>query len=168
VCLIFLTSLFQLHELDLACKQYLNVTLFFICKVSVVPVLSFVPLSIFVPFVIPLRPVIFPVSQRPFRRLCTVPNLKPWLLPSLFAALINTAFQPHLTNCSKIAACCAQHPVHCCYSTQYFLLQSLESQTYFRSQRRIFSRNFVVPSYCTPLVRTARGIERLPAEASVH
>jgi len=38
VCLIFLTSLFQLHELDLTCKQYLNVTPLFICKVSVVAV----------------------------------------------------------------------------------------------------------------------------------
>jgi hypothetical protein len=49
----------------------------YICKVSVVSLLSFVAMSIFLPFVIPLRPVIFPVSQRPFWRLCIVQNLKP-------------------------------------------------------------------------------------------
>jgi hypothetical protein len=66
VCLIFLISLFQLRESGLPCKQYLNVTVFYVRKVPVVPVLSFVPMSIVMPFVVPLRPVIFPVSQRPF------------------------------------------------------------------------------------------------------
>jgi len=74
---------------------------FYVCKVCL-PLLSFVPMSILVPFVILLRRVIFPVSQRPFWPLCIVQNLKPWLLPSFFAPFITTAIHPCLTSSSKI------------------------------------------------------------------
>lgn len=99
---------------------------FYVCKVSVVPVLSFVPMSIFVPFVIPLRLVIFPVSRRPFWRLCIVQNLKPWLLPSFFVPSIKIAFQPCLTSSSKICKWL------CSTSSALLLLNSVFSDAVLR------------------------------------